>query len=243
MICKRWIKLVILLFPIQLFSQENNAIPSFYEIIQGDSVMMFFNAHNHFTSKSCASYTRYVRINSNNGNFNGYFEDVTSENLLLGKGSYVDGLKHGCFETYYPNGKIKVKGCYQQNIPDQQWDYFYENGLPERTLKFTGTDTLLVNFVDEKGNIAVSNGNGYFYGSVAGSSKSDGLLAKGKVINGKPHGKWTSTYFGNTYCKEEFNNGKLIRGVFPNARIGRTHTSKSHLNTFLLDNYYEFLEN
>src|SRR5436190_191618 len=245
MSCRRFIWLyptILLLAPIQLLSQENAPITFFYEIIKDDSVVMFFNERNHFIDKECADYKRYIRVNSN-GDFNSYFEDVTKDNLLTGKGRYVHGKKYGRFETYYPNGKLKVKGYYTNNRPVEQWDYFYENGLPERTLKFTATDTLLIRFVDPKGDVIVAEGNGEFKGFVAGLSKSDNLIAaKGKIVNGKPHGKWSSTISNGPYCKEEFDNGKLIRGTFPNAQSDKSYNYPSHLNTFILGNYFEFLE-
>jgi antitoxin component YwqK of YwqJK toxin-antitoxin module len=223
---------------------QNKDITFFYEVIKDDSLKMFFNERNHFIDKQCADYTRYVRINGK-GDFNSYFEDLDKDNLTVGRGYYANGSKHGAFETYYPDGKVRVKGYFSNNMPAGQWEYFYENGLPERTLKFTGTDTLLVRFVDKKGNITVADGNGDFNGYVQGLSKysnGNSLLAKGNVVNGKPHGKWTSTYFNRMYAREVFDQGKLVRGSFPEAQFNKPYFSRPHLNTFLLSNYFEALE-
>jgi hypothetical protein len=93
----------------------------------------------------------------------------------------------------------------------------------------------------------VQEGNGDFNGIVAGNSSTSksGIIATGKIENGKPHGKWTSTLFNNTvYCNEEFNHGKLIRGVIPNAALAgnKKYKGKSILNTFFLGNYLNWLE-
>lgn len=215
----------------------------YYEIIEGDSVMLFFNARHNFVERKCAEYTRYTRIDAD-GNFNGYFEDVNNENQILGRGSYDHGVKHGYFEIYYPSGKLMSKGGYIGDTPVGEWEYFYENGLPERTLRFAGDEVLVVRFIDKAGTPRVSNGIGEFEGIVSGNTGSNAILAEGRIEDGKPVGKWTSTYYNAIYCKEEYSNGKIIRGVFPNAKGkgSKPYTDKSFLNTFLLVNYLHSLE-
>lgn len=217
--------------------------PLFVEVIKDDSVMLFFNKEYHLTEKKCADYTRFVKIDDN-GNYNGPFEDFNNENRLLGKGIYVNGKKEGYFEIYYPNGKIKCKGNYLNNRPIGEWDFFYENEFPERTLKFTETDTMLIRFFDNKGKLKVTDGQGEFIGYVAGLTKpSTVLMAHGKIIGGKPNGKWTSSYSNSqTFCKEEFDRVKLIRGIFPNAKFEKDYYDKSFINTFFLENYTYLLE-
>lgn len=242
----RLCSIFLIIFQIQYnsFGQDNSTI--FYEVIKDDSVMMFFNERNRFIEKKCSDFIRYTKVD-NEGNFNGYYEDLSNENILMSKGYYVHGKKHGYFELYYPNGKIRSRGNYINNVPRGQWEYFYENELPERTIIITETDTLLLRFVDKKGALKVIEGNGEFNGFVAGNSiASNSIIAKGKIENGKPNGKWSSVLFNNTiYCKEEFNNGKLVRGFFPNAMLGvdKDYIHKSFLNTFFLASYLNSLEN
>jgi antitoxin component YwqK of YwqJK toxin-antitoxin module len=227
-------------------AKPDNAAP-FYEIIKEDSVRMFFNERYRFIEKKCSKFIRYTKVDTE-GNFNGYYEDITNERILVGKGHYVHGKKHGYFELYYPNGKIHCRGNYKNNSPMGQWEYFYENALPERTIEITETDTLVIRFVDKKGNVKVINGNGEFNGFVMGrnSINPNSIIAKGKIENGKPNGKWLSALYTNAiYCKEEFDHGKLIRGSFPNAKSGgnKDYHNKSYLNTFFLPNYLNSLEN
>src|SRR5688572_20230427 len=123
----------------------------FYDVIRHDSILFYFNERSHFIEKNCAEFTRFVKINAE-GRFNGPFVDRDQGSNLKGKGTYADGVKDGYFESYYSSGQLKEKRQYSKNIPVGQWESFYENGLPERTIKFTGTDTLLVRLVDPKGN-------------------------------------------------------------------------------------------
>jgi hypothetical protein len=239
-----WLLSVLLLFTVkQSFAQESAPL-KFYEIIKDDSVMMFFNERNRFIEKECADFIRYIKIDSG-GNFNGYFQDISKENVLLGSGHYLHGEKHGYFEVHYSSGKLKSKGNYKNNIPTGQWDYFYDNELPERTVNITNTDTLLVRFVDSKGNIKVNEGKGDFNGQITGNGSSNLIIAKGKIENGKPNGKWSSVLpNGEVFSKEEFNNGKLIHGFFPNARPGlkKDYYDRAYLNTFMLVDYIGLLE-
>jgi antitoxin component YwqK of YwqJK toxin-antitoxin module len=215
----------------------------FFEYITEDSARLFFNRRNHFTSIECADYFRFAKLDAA-GVYNGNFKDVDKREQVLGKGNYLNGTKDGAFEIYHGNGRVKETRLYKDGAPTGEWHSYYDNGLPERTLKFSGSDTLLLRFIDKKGNVLVSNGEGEFHGTVAGfDGKSKGeIIASGKIINGKPHGKWSSTFLNMPYCKEEFNNGKLVQGIFPNAKYVRKYYSGSHLNTFVLQDYIQSLE-
>ena len=234
--------LLIIFYLIHFSSSGQATMPKFYEIIKGDSVMMFYNYRHQLVEKGCSDFTRYTRVDAD-GNFNGYFEDVTPENELLGRGAYVHGLRHGYFELYHPSGKVSARGYFADGIPVGTWEYFHATGLPERTLTITAKDTLLTRYIDKEGNIDVMDGNGKFDGHVAGGPY-DSIVARGSIQNGKPEGKWTSVYANKMiYCKEDFKNGKLVRGVFPNSMLTeKSYTHKSFLSTFFLPNYLNFVE-
>ncbi|MBS1681435.1 MAG: hypothetical protein JST48_06965 [Bacteroidetes bacterium] len=214
---------------------------AFYDIIANDSIRMYFDPEYHFTEKPCAQFIRYIRVNDQ-GDFNGYFADATTDGSVIGTGRYINGKRHGHFETYYPNGKIKRKGEYRNNLPVGDWEFYYDSGLPERTLKITDSDTLLIRYIDKKGNLLVQNGKGKFKGTVEASGS---VIAKGKIVNGKPDRKWKSTYSNNAiFCEEKFKNGKLIKGIFPTAIPGanRYYYSQSLLSAFLFADYVTDLE-
>jgi hypothetical protein len=231
--------IAVLLYPLLTNAQKNVV---FYEVIRHDSLLFFFNNRAHFTQKNCAQFTRFIKINAD-GKFHGAFHDLDHENNIKGKGSYSNGDKDGYFESYYPNGKLKEKRYYSKNKPVGTWESFNENGLPARTLKFDSGDTLLIRLIDEKGNIIVSDGTGDFEGQVSGfQGSTDEIIAKGEIVNGKAHGKWTSSLGKLAYAKETFDNGKLVKGVFPNARLNATYMSRSNLNRFILPDYIDRLE-
>jgi antitoxin component YwqK of YwqJK toxin-antitoxin module len=197
----------------QRASAQSNEAQSFYEIISGDSVRLFCNLNYYLTSVKCANISRYCRMTAS-GEFQGPFIDIRSDSVLMAKGYYREGKKEGYFEEYYPTGQVRSKGSYKDDKPVNDWVFFFENGLPERTIRFTGKDTLLILLTTEKGNILVSQGNGTFLARVERVASSPELMAKGSIENGKRTGDWR-VYFPTLnidYVKETFDQGKFVKG-------------------------------
>lgn len=230
----------------------------FYELIGGDSVALYFNKDFMFTEKDCFDYVRRIRI-TGTGDFNGYFEDRGITGRLLAKGVYNNGFKHGYFEVYYPNGNLFSRGYYENDRPVGIWEYFYTTGLPERVLDITDSTVLMMRFVNPEGNVWVNDGEGNFDGVVSGSRElknhpmfrypplpmdfSNGYPAKGKVVGGKPHGKWIiPDHNQQAYYMEKFDHGRLIKNPLVPKREKNVSKLPSMLNTFFLTNYLPALE-
>jgi len=236
--------LLFLLCKITLQLKSQNSTINFYRIIEGDSVVMFFDGKSYFRESDCADNKRYTRIDSA-GNFFQAFTDSTNHNSLLGRGYYMEGYKNGPFEIYYPNGQLQSKGDYRDGFPVGTWHYFYEDGKPERTLTMTPEDTLVTEFYNSKGQHTVTNGNGYFSGPVnANENLPNQVTASGNIVNGKPDGNWISYLNNNVYCTEVFLKGQNIQGSFPNTNIEvkKKYSGFSVLNNFFLYNYLDNLE-
>jgi hypothetical protein len=239
-----YLVLLVSCLPIGTFAQEQPL--KFYEIIKDDSVKMYFTADGSFTERECADFIRYTRVDSA-GNFNGYFRDIDRGDHLLCTGYYHHGNKNGYFEMFHGDGKtVRSRGSYVNNIPKGPWEYFYRSALPERTVLVTETDTLLMKFVDRDGELKVVDGNGEFKGFVAGNASIsyNKFVAMGKVKDGKPDGKWTAAQGRITYCEEIFERGKLVKGIFPYAKLGakKEYKNKSYLDTFFLNDHLYNLE-
>jgi antitoxin component YwqK of YwqJK toxin-antitoxin module len=231
------------LFLDRSFAQEKKE-PAFFETISDDSVMIFFNRDYKATEKNCADYFRFIRVNER-GDFDGFFVDVFNDKNypIVGRGQYSNGEKDGLFETFSTTGRVLSRGSYSKNLPIGRWEFFYENGLPERTLDITANDTLLTTFVDRKGNKNISEGRGMFSGRVYGMVNEDEgqVVASGDISNGKPEGKWVSTYNKSVLCVEKFKNGKFLKGNFPNAAKDNHYSKKSYLQSFFPPSYFDKL--
>lgn len=216
--------------------------PVFFEVINNDSVALFFNEANTFTEKECYDFTRFIRV-TESGDFNGYFEDRRIDQSLRAFGTYANGLKHGYFELYYSNGNTMCKGYYENNIPVGIWEYFYDTGIPERTLKITDTTVLLMRFVDKNGIVTVNDGNGRFDSTIPRLYDFYNVRVVGNVVDGQPDGKWIAVHpiQKTSLYTERFDHGRLIKtSLISKRKI--TPTTPSTLSNFFTANYLRFLE-
>jgi hypothetical protein len=162
---------------------------------------------------SCKQITRYCRFDFKQRKFQGKFTDVSNvtPGLIVAEGVYtMDGLKEGPFITHYLNGKLQAKGSFKNDKYDGAWEVYYDNGNPEITFEVTNGVCHISNAwsVDEKK--TVDNGNGSFVLSLGQ------LYWKGKLLNGRPDGKWrliniddiTQTPLATEYYKKgQFHDG------------------------------------
>lgn len=245
---------LLFILSLTLYSVKTQAQRSivFYELIEHDSVALYFNKDFMFTEKDCYDYVRRIRV-TDNGDFNGYYEDRSVDGKLLSRGVYQNGVKHGYFEVYYPHGRLFSKGYYENNKPVGIWEYFHPTGIPERVLSISDSSVLMMRFVDETGLVQVDNGKGDFNGIVAGSPEfknipmfkyvTNAVPAKGKIVDGKPDGKWiVPDQNKQAYYTEKFNHGKLVKSTLITKRKVRGSKPRSLLNTFFLNNYLGILE-
>ncbi len=235
----RFVLILIICLSISEFIIAQKEQVKFYEFIKGDSIRMFFNGGGAFTEKHCAVYHRLVRIDSA-GDFNSHFIDLSIDSVVIGKGCYIHGKKQGYFEVYYQSGSLKCKGNYKDNLQTGLWEFFYENGLVDRTLMYTDAGMSLLQSFDNKGKILVNDGHGKFKGMVANNFPIYNITeAEGLIVNGKPSGKWTSRNY-----TEYFTNGQFIEGsYFPSVNLPKqNYKDKPVLNTFFLWNHMINLE-
>ncbi len=81
---------------------------------------------------------------------------------------------------YYPNGKMRIKGTYKNNLRDGEWIYYFENGK-----------------IWSKGTFKDGKSDGIF----TVYNKDGSLFMKSSYKNGKPDGKWFF-YENNKLVKE-----------------------------------------
>lgn len=221
-------------------AQNNNV--QFYDVITDDSVVMFFNTGYRFCEKECLDFKRYTKVNDN-GDFNGDFVDSTLSGNILAKGHYDKGIKNGWFQISIPDQYLHFTGSFKENLPIGLWQYYYADGRPERKIAISTSDTLLIDFFDEKGNQLVKDGNGFFKGRVHvyGSGLYNRVIASGKIVNGKAMGRWTSTISGVAYNSEELDDGVLISGITARQKPV-SYFDYSMITNFILETHLEKLE-
>jgi antitoxin component YwqK of YwqJK toxin-antitoxin module len=64
------------------------------------------------------------------GHKQGYWEYFSygDGDILWSKGNYINDLEEGCWEDYYPNGKIWAKGNYVNGIERGIWEWYDSDG-------------------------------------------------------------------------------------------------------------------
>jgi len=200
------------LFTMSIWAQTEHVV--FYEVIAQDSVKLFYNDRYTFVEKECADYMRYIRINAE-GNFTGAFKDVDKTGNVMAQGTYINGVKHGRFFFYYPDGSVKSRGMYRNNKPAGHWSYYNEDGTPDCLWQFKEDQPLLISKYDDTGNLIVDKGNGTYNGKgFRDFMLDDNYKIKGEIVNGKREGTWVSTAMGLPYAEEDFENGEFVLGRF-----------------------------
>jgi|SRR6185312_4379924 len=194
-----------------------------FQNLGNDSVGISLNDEYFLIEDSCAQIIRYGHFNFQQRKFHGRFTDVSKANpsLVVSEGSYSeDGLKNGAFKSYYLNGKLQAKGNFKDNKYDGKWEMYYEDGKPELVFEVTAGDYVISDAWKPDGTKTVDNGNGTFVDELGG------LYWKGKLVNGKPDGKWRllktddiseMPVGSESFKKGQFRNGSLYNNDYNDA--------------------------
>lgn len=195
----------------------------FYERGPDDIVRFFYDDYYYLVDRDCEfrAIERVGAYDFQRQVFTGSFADFDNLDRLVLEGAYVDGVKHGDFKAYHPNGQLKWKASYTQGFPQGPVNFYYPDGKPLLEVDYTVEGIRILNFWDRRGQQRVIDGNGRYEFSVAADGYNDfgyvRYTRKGKVVNGYPHGNWTIKYlFGNGKEKragyEYYNRGRFVHG-------------------------------
>lgn len=191
-----------------------------------DSIGISLNDEYYLIEDSCAQITRHGHFDFARRKFYGKFTDVSkaNPNMIVSEGTYsTDGLKDGEFKSYYLNGQLQAKGRFKNNKYEGRWEMYYNDGKPE--LVFDAADGVytILDAWQPDGTKTVDNGNGVFTDNLGG------LYWKGKLVNGKPDGKWrllkTDDISGIPIGSESFKKGQFREGSLNN----NDYNDASHL--------------
>lgn len=114
---------------------------------------------------------------------------------LKSKGKYENGKKEGKWIYFFNNGKTEQKGSFKNGRPSGLWTWYYENGNIRRAGKFNkGKEQDFFYELTEEGD-TLSQGS-YIYGLKSGNWKYNvnDLLEIGKYVSGKKDGLWKQYY-------------------------------------------------
>lgn len=108
------------------------------------------------------------------------------------KTSFIHGIKHGPYKSYFFNGNLENEGEYLNGVRNGVWTWYFENGKPqiEATYVLGNLDGKFVRYYENGG---IEDLNFLELGDPVGTSKSyyeDGTLYTNTAyLNGKEHGR------------------------------------------------------
>jgi hypothetical protein len=188
-----------------------------------DSVNLPLNEEYQLIEDSCAAILRYSHYDFKQRKFFGPFKDVSKMNpqVVIAQGSYTaEGLKEGPFELHYLNGNLHARGSYKNDKFDGKWETFYDTGKPAVNFIVADGIITITDAWKTDGHKTVDNGDGAY------QSELGFLYWKGKLVGGKPDGKWEAyktddasqmVVLSETFKKGVFKKGNGPAGPYEDA--------------------------
>jgi antitoxin component YwqK of YwqJK toxin-antitoxin module len=223
-----------------LFSQSNNNIK-------------YLDSLGHETKYGKHHY--YIHFGNFNDSVNAYLvKQYTKQGLLYAQGWSEDKntwKKTGILTNFYPDGALKSKVDYLENLPNGSVAMWYANGQKKlegknRVTKNNKTQKLQIeNFWDEKGLQQVVNGNG-FYEASDYENFGYKIIEKGLIKNGYREGDWTAaSETENEKWTLKYKNQELVTGTYIDSN-GKTITfselSSKPLDKDEVTTFYRFIQ-
>lgn len=127
--------------------------------------------------------------------YTGKIKDYSIADTLLMEGAYTeDGYKTGLFKFYYPNGKLRLLGRYEDDKMKGAWQWYYQDGSVKAIIIFEGVDNNFefLQYTTPDGKTTLQNGTGDFEWFTASENlKYAGDKVYGSFLEGKRSGTWS----------------------------------------------------
>ncbi|MFD2563676.1 hypothetical protein [Aquimarina rubra] len=206
---KKHIFLIIILCAQMSFAQQG--FEPCFRFVAKDSVRIHLDKEEKPVTQDCAYFYRLAKVNPENLDIEGPFEDYYIHNDALAvKASVKEGKLEGNSIVYYDNGNKMMEGVYIEGKKTGEWKHWYENGKPSTTYLYKDDQVRILEHYSKNGSLKVKEGNGAFKNSRVRRH----ATIEGKVKDGLPDGIWTLSdkIRGRVIFKETYRNGAFIRG-------------------------------
>ena len=149
------------------------------------------------------------------GKWTKYYQDLsdttkTESNKIRSITTYINGIKNGKYQEFYPNGQLKREGKYKDDKIIGIWNWYSKDGILGSTKTFKDDFAIFI-FFDSNGKIIQRKEfkksiitNEYYY--------SDGQIRETTIQNLEDKTKKYKSFFKNGKLKKkgDFKNGKKI---------------------------------
>lgn len=176
-----------------------------------DEDTLYFDQQWEITEKTAATYYRPTNV-INRKSPTGYLRDYYMSGQLYREGRFLKGNKSGLFRLFHPNGQLASEGHYRKGQKDGTWKNFYENGSPRDVLIYEDGQAFVEQHWNDEGTLILNQGNGPYSTQITEAGKR--IRLEGQYSNYLKAGIWKGfTPDGQLYFEEEYDDGRLIRGV------------------------------
>ena len=204
--------LVLLCLSLTVMGQKLNT--DVVEIGQNDSLKIFLFDNLNCTYRECAQSYCVVKVDSAYFWFEGGIKGYYLNNNPFFTGSYVNGKKQGEFKMMYPDGSLKCRGYYKDDVRDSIWTYYYRGNSLHMVVHFKNGYEYLKEFYNKKGQHLVENFEGKFEDDVQNSAVfGTPFKFKGLVKNGRFESEWKIYLSGILIGTEYFAGGLFKKGI------------------------------
>jgi len=125
-----------------------------------------------------------------------------------------NGMRQGVYYEFHPNGKLREKAFFLNNVRAQTSSAYYESGKPHYVIRYS-TDANsgfnIISYWNPIGIKFVSEGNG-LCDCILKAGIEHGLNEKGKVVDGLKDSIWFGFIHDTLSFKETYSKGKFIEG-------------------------------
>jgi antitoxin component YwqK of YwqJK toxin-antitoxin module len=219
---KTFLSSILLLFSVSAYSQavvpDNFTIGNFFEVYNGNNLKVYFNCMGTIVDKTCASFYRIGKMDTEIVNFVGEFQDFDKSDKLYFKGSMINNKIEGYACYYFKNGKISEEGNFKNNARIGKWTYYYPSGTIEKIYFFDASEPTVLEAYNKDGTATVINGNGNIRTEFRNYKQCTGFETWGSLVNGKKNGEWTFSNSNaiNPIATETYQDGVFLRGTSNN---------------------------
>ncbi|MEQ9301493.1 MAG: TonB family protein [Cyclobacteriaceae bacterium] len=191
-------------------------------LVSAEDTKVYYDSEGKVTSSSQATFYRISNQFPIADRF--HMTDFYMTGEVAANGAYLTSsytVKDGEFVYYYPNGQVKSKGIFKENLRLGEWKWWYPNGQEMKEALIIHTNSvpneeieLTISSWDENGNQVVNRGKGeliqYNEHQYVGELR---VVAKGGILDGLKHGIWLGyDHDGDLLYKELYRDGILLRG-------------------------------
>jgi len=194
----------------------------FFENLGNDSLRFYYDEYGGICAKKYAKYFRIASIDTSILCFVGKTTDFQIGGGKVYQCYYSYGHLNGEALSYYPNGVLKYRGFYKNDMRDSLWHFFYQSGGIEKVLFFKLDEPCMKEYYKEDGTPQFLNGTGKYKGNTQINIQPIEYKISGNVLNGRQNGKWRISGRNKSdpmYWNVKFENGELLDDVNFNTSI------------------------